>query len=99
MMFGGGVVPPAVKFLLIVNTAVFFLKLFLPTQFLILFGLVPALVWEDFYLWQLFTYQFLDGGLLHLLFNMFAFWMFGCDLDGRGGCVFFLNYFVVPVGG
>ncbi len=76
MMFGGGVVPPAVKFLLIVNTAVFFLQLFLPTQFLILFGLVPALVWEDFYLWQLFTYQFLHSRLLHLLFNIFALWMF-----------------------
>ncbi|TMB66598.1 MAG: rhomboid family intramembrane serine protease [Deltaproteobacteria bacterium] len=99
MMFGGGVVPPAVKFLLIVNTAVFFLQLFLPTQFLILFGLVPALVWEDFYLWQLFTYQFLHGGLLHLLFNMFALWMFGCDLERRWGSEFFLKYYFVSVVG
>jgi membrane associated rhomboid family serine protease len=98
-MFGPGPVTPAVKSLLIVNTAVFFLQLFLPTQFLILFGLVPALVWQDFYLWQLFTYQFLHGGLFHLLFNMLALWMFGCDLERRWGSPFFLKYYFVSVVG
>jgi membrane associated rhomboid family serine protease len=98
--FGGGEITPAVKFLLIVNTAVFFLQLFLPNQFLIFFGLVPAHVWDDFYLWQLFTYQFLHGGLLHLLFNMLALWMFGCDLERRWGSRFFLKYyFVCAIGG
>ena len=95
--FGGRDVTPAVKFLLIVNTAVFFLQLFLPNQFLDFFGLVPALVWDDFYLWQLFTYQFLHGGLLHLLFNMLALWMFGCDLERRWGSPFFLKYYFVSV--
>jgi membrane associated rhomboid family serine protease len=95
--FGGRDVTPAVKFLLIVNTAVFFLQLFLPNQFLDFFGLVPALVWDDFYLWQLFTYQFLHGGLLHLLFNMLALWMFGCDLERRWGSPFFLRYYFVSV--
>lgn len=95
--FGGRDVTPAVKFLLIVNTAVFFLQLFLPNQFLDFFGLVPARVWDDFYLWQLFTYQFLHGGLLHLLFNMLALWMFGCDLERRWGSPFFLKYYFVSV--
>jgi membrane associated rhomboid family serine protease len=95
--FGGRDVTPAVKLLLIVNTAVFFLQLFLPNQFLDFFGLVPALVWDDFYLWQLFTYQFLHGGLLHLLFNMLALWMFGCDLERRWGSPFFLKYYFVSV--
>jgi membrane associated rhomboid family serine protease len=63
MMFGGGTLTPAVKFLLIANTAVFFLQLFLSSEILSLFGLVPYLVWHQFYLWQLFTYQFLHGGL------------------------------------
>ena len=95
--FGGRDVTPAVKLLLIVNTAVFFLQLFLPNQFLDFFGLVPARVWDDFYLWQLFTYQFLHGGLLHLLFNMLALWMFGCDLERRWGSPFFLKYYFVSV--
>jgi membrane associated rhomboid family serine protease len=98
--FGGGEVTPAVKLLLIVNTAVFFLQLFLPDPLLLVFGLVPARVWDDFYLWQLFTYQFLHGGLLHLLFNMLALWMFGCDLERRWGSQFFLKYyFVCVIGG
>ena len=50
-MFGAGTITPAVKFLLIVNTAVFFLQLFLPSEILLLFGLVPSMVWHDFYFW------------------------------------------------
>src|SRR5262247_2757638 len=99
MMFGGGAVTPAVKFLLIVNTAVFFVQLFLPSEILHLFGLVPAMIWQDFYFWQLFTYQFLHGGLFHLLFNMLALWMFGCDLERRWGSNFFLKYYFVSVVG
>ncbi len=95
--FGGGNVTPAVKFLLIVNTAVFILQLFLDQYITWLFGLVPRLVWQDFYLWQLFTYQFLHGGLLHLLFNMLALWMFGCALERRWGSEFFLKYYFVSV--
>jgi hypothetical protein len=37
MMFGGGMLTPAVKFLLIANTAVFFLQLFLPSEILPVF--------------------------------------------------------------
>ncbi len=98
--FGGGSVTPAVKFLLIVNTAVFILQIFLDQYITWLFGLVPRLVWQNLYLWQLFTYQFLHGGLFHLLFNMLALWMFGCALERRWGSGFFLKYyFVSAVGG
>jgi membrane associated rhomboid family serine protease len=95
--FGGGAVTPAVKFLLIINIAVFILQTFLDYRMTLLLGLVPRLVWHDFYLWQLFTYQFLHGGLFHLLFNMLALWMFGCALEGRWGSQFFLKYFFVSV--
>jgi rhomboid family protein len=98
--FGGGAVTPAVKFLLIANTAIFVLQEFvLPNEVIWLFGLVPAAVWRNFYFWQLFTYQFLHGGLMHLLFNMLALWMFGCDLERRWGSEFFLKYFFVSVVG
>ncbi len=99
MGFGGGAVTAAVKFLLIVNIAVFVLQLMLPYWVIGLFGLVPYLVWNEFYIWQLFTYQFLHGGLMHLLFNMLALWMFGCDLERRWGSEFFLKYYFVSVVG
>lgn len=100
MTFGGGGVTPAVKFLLIVNIAVFFLGAAFGEQIDHIFGLVPYLVWQNFYLWQLFTYQFLHGGVLHILFNMLGLWMFGCDLERRWGTEFFLKYyFVCVIGG
>jgi membrane associated rhomboid family serine protease len=100
MSFGGGGVTPAVKFLLITNTAVFLIQSLVDDRITLIFGLVPRLVWDDFYIWQLFTYQFLHGGLFHLLFNMLALWMFGCDLERRWGSAFFLKYFFVSaVGG
>jgi membrane associated rhomboid family serine protease len=101
MMFGPGTVTPAVKFLLIANTAVFAVQTVLGAatdyQLTVYFGLVPPLVLHEFYIWQLFTYQFLHGGLLHILFNMLAVWMFGCDLERRWGSGFFLRYYFITV--
>ncbi|HXG51484.1 MAG TPA: rhomboid family intramembrane serine protease [candidate division Zixibacteria bacterium] len=88
------------KFLLIANTGLFVVQLVGGYTLNRLFGLVPQLVWDNFYLWQIFTYQFLHGGLFHLLFNMLALWMFGCELERRWGSTFFLKYyFVSAVGG
>lgn len=99
--FGPGSVTPAVKFLLIINTAIFIAQTLIGSsadyRLTVYFGLVPPLVLQEFYLWQLFTYQFLHGGLFHLLFNMLAVWMFGCDLERRWGSNFFLRYFFITV--
>jgi membrane associated rhomboid family serine protease len=107
MSFGGAGVTPAVKLLLIVNVAVFLivnvaviaLDPFLESRIFMRFGLVPSLIWNNLYLWQLFTYQFLHGGLFHILFNMLALWMFGCNLERRWGSKFFLKYYFVAVVG
>lgn len=93
---------PAVKWLLIVNIAVFvFQQPFLGGPALLwIFGLVPQRVWNELHVWQLFTYQFLHFGLFHLLFNMLALWMFGCDLERAWSTRFFLKYYwVSAVGG
>jgi membrane associated rhomboid family serine protease len=97
--FGGGAVTPAVKLLLIINTAVFVIQTFVDYRIVMLLGLVPQLVWQELYIWQLFTYQFLHGGLFHLLFNMLALWMFGCQLERRWGSGFFVKYYFVSVVG
>ena len=59
------------------------------------FGLVPAAVTSAFYVWQMATYIFLHGGFFHLLFNMFALWMFGTDLERRWGTREFTKFFFV----
>ncbi|MBI3485060.1 MAG: rhomboid family intramembrane serine protease [Acidobacteria bacterium] len=96
----GGVLTPAVKALLIANTAVFVLQTFASMLFengdvflVRSFGLVPRGVTHGLRLWQPFTYLFLHGGFLHLFFNMLALWMFGCDLERVWGKRRFLNYY------
>ena len=49
----------------------------------------------DFQVYQLFTYMFLHGGFTHLLFNMFALWMFGCVIERAFGPRRFLLYYLV----
>jgi membrane associated rhomboid family serine protease len=49
--------------------------------------------------WQLVTYAFLHGGLLHLMFNMLALAMFGAPLEYTWGERRFLTYYLVCVVG
>jgi membrane associated rhomboid family serine protease len=47
--------------------------------------------------WQLVTYGFMHGGFLHLLFNMYALYMFGQDIERLVGPKRFLVYYMVCV--
>ena len=100
-------VPPLtrmVKALVIVTSGVFLLT-YLPAK---LFGWYTPYIWlslqpydviHRLYLWQVFTYLFLHGGFFHILFNMFALWMFGSDLEKLwGGPKFLYFYFLTGVG-
>jgi membrane associated rhomboid family serine protease len=104
----GGLLTPAIKALLIANTAVFLvqtlLQLFSPEAhryFLLRFGLVPYAVTHGLSMlglpvwavWQPFTYLFLHGGLWHLLLNMLVLWMFGADIERTWGRRRFLYYY------
>src|SRR4030066_1103740 len=86
-------VTPVIKKLIIANVAVFLLQFLSSYKIIYLFGLVPYMVIREFYFWQLFTYQFLHGGLFHILFNMLALWMFGGELERIWGSSSFLKYY------
>ena len=103
-MFGGfSFFPPVIKSLLIANAAVFGLMLFLglftfdgyPVSRFIgeVFPLYP--LGQGFQVWQLVTYLFMHGSFMHLLFNMFALWMFGLELENEWGSKKFLGYYVL----
>ena len=49
---------------------------------------------SDFRWYQFFTYMFMHGGLEHLLFNMFAVWMFGRIVEHTMGPKRFLFYYL-----
>ncbi|MBI3872263.1 MAG: rhomboid family intramembrane serine protease [candidate division Zixibacteria bacterium] len=92
--WGRGLLPPAVRALITANVAVFVVQLFLDAPMVRFGGLSPVLVVHGA-IWQLFTYMFLHGGLLHLAFNMLGLWMFGRDLEHDWGSRAFLKYYLV----
>jgi len=96
----GGPLTRAVKIIIVTCAAVFVYQhisrvITGRSEINLIFGLVPVLVWKKFFIWQLFTYAFLHGGILHLLFNMFALWIFGCELERHWGTRAFVKYALV----
>ncbi|HEY0766320.1 MAG TPA: rhomboid family intramembrane serine protease [Steroidobacteraceae bacterium] len=86
-------VPPATRALILINVAAFLLQQLAPDLMAGLFALWP-LGSERFGPWQLITYAFLHGNLVHIFFNMFALFMFGRALEmlwgGRRLVMFYL---------
>ncbi len=92
---------PMVKWLLIINVAVWFigqviLEGFLRVPVTSWFALFPEKVLVNFQVWQLFTYMFLHSmQVTHILFNMLMLWFFGAELEQRWGSKFFLAYYLL----
>lgn len=55
------------------------------------YGIVPAQPTVTTY----FTYMFLHIGLVHVVFNLWALWMFGDDVEARLGPVRFLVFYLL----
>ncbi len=99
---------PALRAIILINIAVFcvqhlFLGLFryqgvpLEVFFTRFFALQPLLSGSVFP-WQLLTYQFMHAGLeniWHILFNLFALWMFGMELEQLWGSRRFTWYYLL----
>ncbi|MFD2550465.1 rhomboid family intramembrane serine protease [Bizionia sediminis] len=47
-----------------------------------------------FQFWQIITHMFMHGGFMHILFNMFALWMFGTAVEQRFGAKKFLFFYI-----
>jgi membrane associated rhomboid family serine protease len=93
--------PPATAALIVANVAVFLAQGLAP-QLIVPFALWPFAtsgmnIGASFAPWQLVTYAFLHGGLLHLAFNMFALYMFGGALERVFGTRRYLTLYFVSV--
>jgi len=101
-------VTPAVQALLIANVVMFFLELSDP-RLLTHLALWPlpagagatqlASVGAGFQPWQLITYAFLHGSILHIALNMYALWLFGTRMELVWGTRNFLVFYFVCVVG
>ena len=103
-LFGGfQFFPPVIKYLLVSNIAIYLLAGFFSTfsfQGIGVDVIVRAILYlfplgHGFEPWQLVTYMFMHGGLMHLAFNMFALWMFGMELENDWGSKKFLGYYLL----
>ncbi len=94
---GFNMLPPVVKNLLIINI-LFFLATLALSRFGIDLNKYLALYYpasKQFGIWQLVSYMFMHGGWMHILFNMFALWMFGNVLENVWGPKRFLNFYLI----
>ncbi|MGY0392880.1 rhomboid family intramembrane serine protease [Bizionia sp. KMM 8389] len=48
----------------------------------------------NFQPWQIISHMFMHGGFMHILFNMFALWMFGTAVEQRFGAKKFLFFYI-----
>lgn len=91
-------VPNVIFALLVLNGLAFALQQYNPSFMVLNFGLWPTGVpASPFAPWQLLTYGFLHGDIMHIAFNMFALWMFGRELELLMGPQRFLTYYLTCV--
>ena len=91
-------IPNVIFALLVANGIVFALQQVMPRPLLFNFALWPAgAPGSPFMPWQLISYGFLHGSVMHIAFNMFGLWMFGRELERLMGQKRFLTYYFTCV--
>ena len=96
----GQVVTPTVRNLLVACIGVYLLQMVMGERLVDLFGLWPPNSFTPhFQPWQLVSYAFLHdpGSFTHILFNMFALYMFGPEIERLLGARRFFTYYIVCV--
>jgi len=86
-------VTPVVKNLIIINVIVFLGQGAFPQLEFYFMGHYPLS--PEFQPWQMVTHMFMHGGFTHLLFNMFALFVFGSALERVWGAKRFLIYYLL----
>lgn len=97
-----------VQTLLVLNGGMYLLEMYSGGSLIVSLGLWPLApsappdifqAAPHFQLWQLVTYSFLHGSVMHLLLNMYALWLFGTRMEMVwGSSAFAIYYFVCVVG-
>jgi len=94
--------PPVVRALLIANVGMFMLEVATGGSQIIYAlalwpvqspGLTMHLAAPPFEIWQLLSYSFLHGSVMHLLLNMYALWLFGTRMENVWGSRSFTFYY------
>lgn len=96
---GFSVLPVVVKNLLIINGLVWLAQVTIGKDLIVMEDVFALHFWKSEYFkpWQLLTYMFLHSSqsFFHILFNMFALWMFGSTLENLWGPRRFLVFYLL----
>jgi membrane associated rhomboid family serine protease len=98
-----GNLPPVTRGLILANVVVYLLQQMVGDPMINYLGLWPlgtASVYggmPGFQPWQVITYGFLHGSVMHIFFNMFALYMFGGQLERLFGPKRFLNLYLASI--
>ena len=89
-------IPTMTKNLLVVNVLAFIATFVLERSGIDLTRMLGLhfFLASEFHIYQFVTYMFLHGGFTHILFNMFALWMFGSVIERVWGPKKFLFYYI-----
>lgn len=96
-------IPPITRALLAINVVVFLAQMFVGNALILNLALWPIGAMSlaggshGFQPWQIVTYSFLHGNGFHLLFNMFALYMFGSELERLFGPKRFMHLYFLSV--
>jgi membrane associated rhomboid family serine protease len=87
--------PPGVQIILITTIACYLLQTGAGDGMIGSFALWP--LGSNFMPWQLVTYAFLHGSIMHIAFNMYGLWLFGREVEYMLGRRVFLQLYFASV--
>lgn len=84
-----------VRILLVLTIGSYLLAAGASDEVILNFALWP--LQADFMPWQLLTYAFLHGSVMHIAFNMYGLWLFGTEIESLVGRKAFLQLYFASV--
>jgi len=92
-----GNTPPVTKNLIIINVVMLLVTMLVQQVSRVNLSAILGMFYFQspyFQPWQIVTHMFMHGGFTHILFNMYALWIFGKTLEGVWGSQRFLIYYL-----
>jgi len=89
--------PPVTQALLLINVAMYCIDYMLGQSLSMAWLALWPLGSGEFMPWQLVTYAFMHGSMIHIFFNMMALWMFGSELERVWGGKRFVHFYAASI--
>ena len=89
--------PPVTQALLLINVAMYCIDYMLGQSLSMAWLALWPLGSGEFMPWQVVTYAFMHGSMMHIFFNMMALWMFGSELERVWGGKRFVHFYAASI--